>query len=136
MQKWKTAIDMQYLLFIPTIIFFFMLKPYIFWLSFFFLIKEKFKFFYQRIYNNLMIKKCRCGNQQFDIHLWWIWSVHFLSKFEKDASDEWRDGWKKCLFPAEVGISALIFIHASTFAYFYLDLAYGQSCFPPRWRYK
>ena len=40
----------------------------------------------------------------FDVHLWRIGTVHFLSKDGKGASYEERDGWKRCLFPAKVGI--------------------------------
>ena len=59
--------------------------------------------------------KCRCENKHLDVHLRRIISGGLLSNDIKDASHEGRDGWKKCLFCARVGVSALIFVHASTF---------------------
>ena len=40
----------------------------------------------------------------FDVHLWRITSVHFLSEDGKRPFSEGRDGWKTCLFPASVGV--------------------------------
>ena len=51
---------------------------------------------------------CGRGNKPFDIHLWRISPVHFLSKDGIGASYEGKDGWKSCLFPAGVGILTLI----------------------------
>ena len=50
----------------------------------------------------------------------------FCQKKRKHASYEGRDRWERVLFPARVGISASIFIHASIFPYSYLDLACKQ----------
>ena len=70
--------------------------------------KERFFHFPSRKYTlfRLLIKRQR-GNKHFDVHLRRIRTVNFLSKDGKGASYEGRDGWKKCLFPARVGIFQL-----------------------------
>ena len=77
-------------------------------------------------------RNCRRGNKRFDVHLWRIRTVHFLSKDEKGASYEGTDGWNSCLFPARVGTPTFDAIpFDSAFPYLYLDLACKQLCFPP-----
>ena len=46
----------------------------------------------------------RRGNKHSDVHHRRIRTVHYLSKIEKSASYDGRDGWKSCLFPARVSI--------------------------------
>ena len=105
-------------LLVVTFIFVFMLKScfmnfyFIVFLFhfFFFLNKEKFNIFNSRI---LHFSDCKQNVgaviKTFDVHLWPITPVHFLSKGEKVASYEGRDGWNICFFfPAIVGILTLV----------------------------
>ena len=105
--------------------------PYLFLIHFLYL-RKHFSFPIYGIFLYNCKQRCRRGNKHFDVHLWRIRIVHFLSKDGEDASYEGRDGWKSCLFPARVGtftFDAILF--DSTFPYLYFDLACKQLCFPP-----
>ena len=84
----------------------------------FFLTKGNIKSF--SIYRNLFWfwTICRRGNKHFDVHLWRIMSVRFLSQKGKSASYEGKDGWKKWLFPAKVGALTLTLSFIKYFSLF------------------
>ena len=105
--------------------------PYIFFNPFFYL-RKNFSFFHlwNILYN--CKQRGRRGNRHFDVHLWRIRTVHFLSKDGKGACYEGREGWKGCLFPARVGTLTFdVILVDNTFPYLYFDLACKQLCFPP-----
>ena len=76
-------------------------------------------------------QKRRRGIKHFDVHLWRIRTVHFLSKDGKGASCESR--WTEMLFISRQSrhFSLWYYNSWSTFPYLYLDLACKQICFPP-----
>ena len=63
-----------------------------------FLAKEIFSFSIYWINLSWLWTKLRCGNRHFDVHLWRIRTVHFLSKDRYGASYEGNVGWKCCFF--------------------------------------
>ena len=48
---------------------------------------------------------CRRGNKHFDVQLWLIMPVHFLSKDGKDAAYEEKNWWKSVYFPLDSAFS-------------------------------
>ena len=121
--KWSKGVD--YLYYLKSCI-------SIFFLIHFLKLRKYFPFSIYGIFLYNCKQRCRRGNKHFDVHLWRIRTVHFLSKDGKGASYEGRVGWKGCLFPARVGtltFDAKLF--DSTFPYLYFDLACQQLCFPP-----
>ena len=102
---------------------------------FVFLIEELFILFHLGVIHLFSFQIIRRrGNKYFDVHLWLIRSVHFLSKDGTDASYEGRDGWKSCFFPTRVGILTfdVVFLCNSSSPYLYFDVACKQLCCPPR----
>ena len=99
----------------------------IFLFSYFIFFSNLGKFVISRLY-----AICRHETKHCDVQLRRIRSVHFLSKDGKGASCEGRDGWKRDIFPAWVGIFDFdVILNKALFPIFYLDLACKQLCFAP-----